>query len=109
MENRIKEQGQLFADRTSCHVFVANQFRVLLAAAAYVLVDHVRRVGLSGSELEHAEVRTIRLRLFKIGAWVQRTVRRVVVKTSSSYVWIELFERVVERLVSGRRAGIRSG
>jgi hypothetical protein len=64
MENRIKEQGQLFANRTSCHVFVANQFRVLLAAAAYVLVDHVRRVGLSGSELEHAEVRTIRLRLF---------------------------------------------
>jgi hypothetical protein len=109
MENRIKEQGQLFADRTSCHVFVANQFRVLLAAAAYVLVDHVRRVGLSGTELEHAEVRTIRSRLFKIGAWVQKTVRRIVVKMASSYVWIELFERVVERLTIGRRREIRSG
>ena len=109
MENRIKEQGQLFANRTSCHVFVANQFRVLLAAAAYVLVDHVRRVGLSGSELEHAEVRTIRLRLFKIGAWVQKTVRRIVVKMSSSYVWIELFEQVMERLTSGRRVAIHSG
>jgi hypothetical protein len=109
MENRIKEQGQLFADRTSCHVFVANQFRVLLAAAAYVLVDHVRQVGLSGSELEHAEVRTIRLRLFKIGAWVQKTVRRIVVKMSSSYGWQELFEQVMERLTRGRRAEIRSG
>jgi hypothetical protein len=109
MENRIKEQGQLFADRTSCHVFVANQFRVLLAAAAYVLVDHVRRVGLSGSELANAEVRTIRLRLFKIGAWVQKTVRRIVVKMSSSYVWRELYERVVERLTNWRVRGILSG
>jgi Transposase DDE domain group 1 len=108
MENRIKEQGQLFADRTSCHLFVANQFRVLLAAAAYVLVDHVRRIGLSESELEHAEVRTIRLRLFKIGAWVQKTTRRIVVKMSSSYVWQNLFERVVERLTRLRRE-IRSG
>jgi hypothetical protein len=109
MENRIKEQGQLFADRTSCRVFVANQFRVLLAAAAYVLVDHVRRVGLSGSELANAEVRTIRLRLFKIGAWVQKTVRRIVVKMSSSYVWQELYERVVERLTNWRVRGILSG
>jgi hypothetical protein len=109
MENRIKEQGQLFADRTSCHVLVANQFRVLLAAAAYVLVDHVRRVGLSGSALANAEVRTIRLRLFKMGAWVQKTVRRVVVKMSSSYVWQELYERVVERLTNWRVRGILSG
>jgi Transposase DDE domain group 1 len=109
MENRIKEQGQLFATRTSCHEFVANQFRVLLAAAAYVLMEHVRRVGLSGTELEHAEVRTIRLRLFKIGAWVQKTVRRIVVKMASSYVWIELFERVVERLTSRGPRVILSG
>jgi len=101
MENRIKEQGQLFADRTSCHVFVANQFRVLLAATAYVLVDHVRQVGLGGTELEHAEVRTIRLRLFKIGAWVQRTVRRVLLRMSSGYPGRELFTTVASRL-SGR-------
>jgi hypothetical protein len=50
MENRIKEQQRgLFADRTSCHRFVANQFRVLLAAAAYVLVSHVRREALAGT------------------------------------------------------------
>lgn len=98
MENRIKEQGQLFADRTSCHAFAANQFRVLLAAAAYVLVECVRRVGLAGTEMEEAEVRTIRLRLFKIGAWVKRTVRRVVVTMSSSYPWQELFAGALERL-----------
>ena len=99
MENRIKEQQRgLFADRTSCHRFVANQFRVLLAAAAYVLVSHVRRVGLAGTELARAEVGTIRLRLFKVGAWVQRSVRRVVVQMASSYPWPELFATVAGRL-----------
>ena len=109
MENRIKEQGQLFATRTSCHEFLANQFRLLLSAAAYVLVEYVRRVGLVGTEMEHAEVQTVRLKLFKIGAWVQRTVRRIVVRMSSSYVWVELFERVVERLRSARPSAAARG
>jgi DDE family transposase len=109
MENRIKEQQRgLFADRTSCHRFVANQFRVLLAAAAYVLVSHVRREALAGTELARAEVGTIRLRLFKIGAWVQRSVRRVVVRMASSYPWPELFAAAVGRLV-GPAAGAASG
>jgi hypothetical protein len=98
MENRIKEQGQLFAARTSCHLLVANQFRVLLAAAAYVLVEYVRRVGLAGTELAQAEVGTIRLKLFKIGAWVQKTARRIVVRMASSYAWPALFAGVVDRL-----------
>lgn len=47
MENRLKEQQLgLFADRTRCHDFQANQFRVLLSAAAYVLMEFVRRVVL---------------------------------------------------------------
>lgn len=105
MENRIKEQQlQLFADRTSCHAFVADQFRVLLAAAAYVLVSHVRRVGLTGTEFERAEVGTIRLRLFEIGAWAARTARRVVVRRSSAYPWKELFAAVARRLSRGRIA-----
>jgi hypothetical protein len=109
MENRIKEQQRgLFADRTSCHRFVANQFRVLLAAAAYVLVSHVRRAGLAGTELARAEVGTIRLRLFKIGAWVQRSVRRLVVRMASSYPWPELFAGAVGRLVRPG-AGAASG
>jgi hypothetical protein len=109
MENRIKEQGQLFATRTSCHLFLANQFRLLLAAAAYVLMEHVREVGLTGTELERAEVRTIRLKLLKIGAWVQQTARRIVVRMASGYVWPELFERAVERLTSHRLVAPASG
>lgn len=109
MENRIKEQYQLYAARVSCHYFMANQFRVLLAAAAYVLVEHVRRVGLAGTEMATAEVGTIRVRLFKIGGWVQRSVRRVMVRMSSSYVGRELFETVWKRLTSGVREPIASG
>jgi len=103
MENRIKEQQLgLFADRTSCHHFLANQFRVLLAAAAYVLVDHLRRTTLVGSELEHAEVSTIRLRLFRIGALVKKTVRRLVIRIASSFPGQELFRRVAARLRPAR-------
>ena len=51
-ENRIKEQQlDLFADRTSCHQFLANQFRLLLSSAAYVLVQALRRTALVGTEL----------------------------------------------------------
>jgi len=101
MENRIKEQQlSLFADRTSCHWFVANQFRVLLAAAAYVLMSHLRRHALRETDLEHADVSTIRLKLLKIGAWVKRSVRRIVVKMSSSYPWQTLFRTVAARLLS---------
>ncbi len=99
MENRIKEQQlDLFADRTSCHRFVANQFRVLLAAAAYVLMAHVRRVGCAGTAWSHATVATLRLRLLKIGAWVGRTVRRIWVRMSSGYPDAETFVVVANRL-----------
>ena len=86
MENRIKEQQRgLFADRTSCHAFLANQFRLLLSSAAYVLMDAIRRLGLCGTELARAQVQTIRLKLFKIAACVKTSVRRVVFHLSSSY------------------------
>lgn len=105
-ENRIKEQQRmLFADRTSCRHFVANQFRVLLAAAAYVLVSHVRRVGLAGTAQAAATVNTIRLRLFKVGAWVHKTVRRWVVRMASGYPWADLLTTVVSRLQVPRLAG----
>jgi hypothetical protein len=79
MENRIKEQQLgLFADRTSCHAFLANQFRLFLSSAAYVLIEALRRLGLCGTELARAQVQTIRLKLFKIAARVKTSVRRVV-------------------------------
>ncbi len=99
MENRIKEQQLgLFADRTSCHKFLANQFRLLLTSAAYVLIEHLRRVGLAGTELARAQVTTIRLKLFKIAARVVLSVRRVVLHLSSSYPHRPLFRRVADRL-----------
>lgn len=99
MENRIKEQQlALFADRTSCHAFLANQFRVLLSAAAYVLVETLRRTALPGTELEAAQAGTIRLKLFKVAARVVTSVRRVMFHLSSAYPLADLFARVLARL-----------
>jgi hypothetical protein len=98
-ENRIKEQQLgLFADRTSCHDFVANQFRVLLSAAAYILLDSLRRQTLSGTELAHAQVDTIRLRLLKIGARVVCSVRRIVIHLAEGYPLKDLFARILGHL-----------
>jgi hypothetical protein len=99
MENRIKEQQlDLFADRTSCHGFLANQFRLLLASAAYVLVEHVRRVGLQGTELAKAQVGTIRLKLLKVAARVTMSVRRIVLHLPSAYPYQRIFAWLVRRL-----------
>ncbi len=100
MENRIKEQQlHLFADRTSCHAFLANQFRLMLASAAYVLVDHLRRTALEGTEMACAQVATIRLKLFKVAARVRTSIRRVVFHFSSSYPYQQLFRQIVASLV----------
>jgi hypothetical protein len=98
-ENRIKEQqGMLFAGRTSCHGFLANQFRLLLSAAAYVLVEAVRRLGLAGTPMEQAQANTIRLRLFKVAAAVSVSVRRVYLRMASGYPLQALFALVLARL-----------
>jgi len=77
MENRIKEQFWLFADRVSAETMRANQFRLYLSVIAYILV--------SGTELASAQVSTIRLRLLKIGAQIRITSRRIWISLSSSY------------------------
>jgi hypothetical protein len=77
-ENRIKEaQLDLFADRLSAATFRANQLRLWLASAAYVLMHALRRIGLAGTALAQACANTIRLKLLKIGAVVRVSVRRV--------------------------------
>jgi len=98
-ENRIKEQQLgLFADRTSCHAFPANQFRVLLSAAAYVLVETLRRVGLAGTELANAQVGTIRLKLLKIGGRIVRSVRRIVIHLAGGFPLRKLYQTVLRHL-----------
>jgi hypothetical protein len=85
MENRIKEaQLDLFADRLSTATFRANQLRLWLASAAYVLMHALRRIGLAGTALARACANTIRLRLLKIGAVVTVSVRRVKLALSSA-------------------------
>lgn len=99
MENRIKEQQlYLFADRTSCTDFMANQFRLLLSSFAYVLVDAIRRIGLDGSKAEAWQVHTIRNRLFKIAARVVVTCRRVVFHLASSCPYADIFYAACARL-----------
>ena len=92
MENRIKEQQlALFADRTSCHDFLANPFRLLLSSAAYARVEHLRRTALVETELADAQAGTIRLKLFKVAARVVVSVRRVWVRLSSACPYAALF------------------
>ena len=85
MENRIKEQFSLFADRVSAETMRANQMRLYLSAMAYILVSGLRRLGLKGTELAQAQVSTIRTKLLKIGAQIRVTVRKVWVSMASSY------------------------
>jgi hypothetical protein len=110
MENRIKEQQLgLFADRTSCHDFEANQFRVLLSAAAYVLLEALRRIGLAGTELAAAQVSTIRRKLLKIGAGVICSVRRIVLHLAGGYPLQQLFASVLARLSPTAAGAVPSG
>jgi hypothetical protein len=99
MENRIKEQQlHLFADRTSCRTMRANQIRLFFASVAYVLLEALRRLGLSGTEMAGAQCQTIRVKLLKIGALVRVTVRKVWVSLASGCPYASLFRRVHERL-----------
>ena len=98
-ENRIKEQQlDLFADRTSCHAWWPNQFRLLLSSLAYTLLEALRRLGLNGTELANAYVGTIRLKLLKIGAVITRNTRRIRFLLSSAYPYQDLFAQVTAKL-----------
>jgi hypothetical protein len=99
MENRIKEQQLgLFADRTSCHRWWANQWRLLLSGFAYMLVDGIRRLGLQGTELARAQAWTIRLKLLKVGAVVVCNTRRVRLLMSRAFPLQQLFREAALRL-----------
>jgi hypothetical protein len=94
MENRIKEQLSLFADRLSTETMRSNQLRLYMSSMAYVLVHALRRLGLQGTEWAEAQVQTIRLRLLKIAAQVRITARRICILYSSSYPWQHLYRTV---------------
>ena len=103
VENRIKELHHgLAIDRTSCPRFWANQFRVLLTAAAYVLMQELR-LQAKHTACARAQVSTLRDRLLKIGAWVEVSVRRIVLHFPVSSVYAQDWSRIGVAL--GARAG----
>jgi hypothetical protein len=105
MENRIKEQQLcLFADRTSTRHLSSNQMRLWFSSVAYVLLNELRRLGLTGTDLAQARCDTVRTKLLKIGAQVKVTVRRVWVHLASSYPYAALFAQVLGQLRASRPA-----
>jgi len=91
MENRIKEQMCLFADRLSTDEMKGNQLRLYFSALAYTLMEALRRLGLKDTDWAQAQVDTIRLKLFKIGAIVRVSVRRILLQMSSAYPWKQIY------------------
>lgn len=98
MENRIKEQFVLFADRVSAASMRANQLRLYLSVMAYALLCGLRRLGLQATHLANAQAGTIRVRLLKIGARIQVTVRKIWVQMSSSFPLQTLFRQALQEL-----------
>jgi Transposase DDE domain group 1 len=94
IENRIKELHEgLEIDRTSCSRFLANQLRVLLTAAAYVLLQELR-LQARGTDCARAQVGTLRERLLKLGARVERSVRRVVIHLPVAFPFHRSFQKI---------------
>jgi hypothetical protein len=99
MENRIKEQQlDMFADRTSAATMRANQLRLYLSSAAYILMHALRRLGLKDTDLAHAQCQTIRLKLLKIGAQVRVTVRNIWISLAGGYPYADTFATIVGNL-----------
>jgi len=104
MENRIKElKRDLAIDRTSCHRFVANQFRLLLHGAAFVLMSFLRKL-LAGTELATAQVCTLQRKLLKVGVLVTESFRRVRLAFASSYPLQDIWRHLLMKLGPPRPA-----
>ena len=87
VENRLKELHHgLEMDRTSCSSFLANQFRVLLTLAAYILFQDLRRRA-AKTVCADAQVTTLRERLIKVAVWVERSARRIVLHLPVAFPW----------------------
>jgi len=99
VENRIKElKDDLLSGRTSCHSFLANQFRLLLHAAAFVLIAALRRL-LSGTQMEKAQAGTLRVKLLKVGARLRETTRKIWLELPTSYPYQHIWEILLLRLL----------
>src|SRR6266496_1472463 len=103
MENKIKDHKlYLKSERTSCHRFEANQVRLFLHSAAYVLLDTLRREVLRATPWARATMATIQLRLLKLGARVQEVQERIQISLPSSCPVAPVLRRCVTLLGWGR-------
>ena len=103
IENRIKELLHgLEIDRTSCCHFGANQLRVLLTAAAYVLMQELR-LRAARTSCARAQVTWLRARLLKLGVQVVRSVRRLVLHLPRATPHLDAWRHIA--LALGARAG----
>ena len=98
---RYVEQQFLFSDRTSCHEWWPNQYRLLLSGLAYLLLERLRRIYLKRTAFAQAQVNTIRLKLLKIGAVITRNTRTIRLMLSSQYPEQDLFLKLASKLVPG--------
>jgi hypothetical protein len=102
VENRIKElKGGLVSGRTSCHSFWANQFRLILHSAAFILMQALRKL-LEGTEMACAQVETLRAKLLKVGARVRETTRRIWIEMPTSYPYKRFWDVVLTRMALAR-------
>jgi len=102
IENRVKEiKAGVALDRTSCTNFWANQLRVLMAAAAFAILQELR-TRLRGTGLARAQVERLRLCLLRIGARIERSARRIVVHLVAAHPWQRPWVRAAVALGAGR-------
>jgi hypothetical protein len=94
MENRLKELHHgLEMDRTSCSRVLANQLRVLLTLAAYILFQELQRRA-QRTVCADAQVTTLRERLIKLAVWVERSVRRIVLHFPAAFPWFRPWRQI---------------
>lgn len=102
MENYIKDHKLfLHSDRTSCRKFEANQFRLFLHSAAYVLMHHLRTIGLRGTAWSRAQFNQIQLRVLKIGVRIEELKTKITFHFPNSFPLKEVYAKIVSNLSEG--------
>jgi hypothetical protein len=109
VENLIKQvKCDLKSDRTSAQSFLANFARLLLTAAAYILHQQLRKLGLQGTSLANAQPKTVILSLFKIAARVKQYKDRVLLHLPSACPVKPLLAQVCQRLYPANKLRVMS-
>ena len=94
MELMIKEHKTYTkSDRSSCHRFKANQLRLLLHSAAYVLLHYLRTQALKGTELSKATFETLRLKLLKIGGRIVELKTKIKIHLPDAFPYKHLLKK----------------